>query len=107
MGWGPLHLTTPAPKTLFWAKKKGIFWPFWGKKCGFLVMVAPKHSITCSNTLQKTFPLESSILKIGRGAIHQSTQAPKTLFLATNWHFWAIFGLKMRFFSCWWLGNTS
>ena len=54
-GYGALQLTTQAPKTLFQAKKMAFFWPFWGKKCGCLVMAAPKHSITCSKNLQNTF----------------------------------------------------
>ena len=54
IGWGALQLPTQAPKTLFW-EKNGSFWPFWGKKCGFLVMAAPGQSITCSKTLQNTF----------------------------------------------------
>ena len=55
LGYGALQLTTQAPKTLFQAKKNGIFGHFWAKKCAFLVMAAPKHSITCSKTLQNTF----------------------------------------------------
>ena len=54
MRWGAPQLPTQAPKTLC-RGQNGIFWPFWGKKCGFLVMAAPKQSITCSKTLQNTF----------------------------------------------------
>ena len=77
IGWGALQLTTHAPKTLFYAKKV-FFCPFWGKKCGRLVMAAPKHWITCSKNLQNTFL--SSTLKIGCGALQLTTQAPETLF---------------------------
>ena len=34
IGYGALQLPNQAPKTLFRAKK-GIFWPFWGKKAVF------------------------------------------------------------------------
>ena len=56
-----------------------FFWLFLVQKCGFLVMAAPKNSITCSKTLQ-TLLLESSTLKIGWGALQLTTHAPKTLF---------------------------
>ena len=48
--------------------------------------------------LAKHFCFEPSTLKIGYGALQLTTQAPKTLFYATKWHFLAIFGQKMRFF---------
>ena len=46
----------------------------------------------------KKLHFESSTLKIGYGALQLTTQAPKTLFWATKWHFLPIFGQKMRFF---------
>ena len=42
--------------------------------------------------------LQSSILRIGYGALPVTTQAPRTLFEAKKWLFLAIFGQKMRFF---------
>ena len=42
--YGTLQLTTQARKHRF-RPKNGIFWPFLGKKCGFLVITAPQHSI--------------------------------------------------------------
>ena len=60
-------------------------------------MVAPKHTKTCSQFLQDAF-FESSTLKIGWGALHLPTRAPKTLFWAKKWLFLAIFGQKMQFF---------
>ena len=44
-----------------------------------MVMVAPEPLIICSKTLQNAL-FESSILKIGYGALPVTTQAPKTLF---------------------------
>ena len=51
-----------------------------GKKCGFLVMVAPNPLIICLKTLENTHFCESSTLKIGYGALYLTNQAPKTLF---------------------------
>ena len=48
IGYGALQLTTHAPKICFGPKK----WLFFGKKSGFLVMVAPEPVIICSKTLQ-------------------------------------------------------
>ena len=62
----------------------------------FLVMAALKHSMTCSKKLQNTF-FDSSPLKIGWGALHLPTQAPKSLFWAKNGIFWQFLGQKMRF----------
>ena len=58
-------------------------------------------SETLNNVLQnlaKHVFFESGTLKIGWGALHPTTQAPKTLFYAKNWHFLAIFGLKNAVF---------
>ena len=56
IGWGGLQLTTQAPKnTVLGQKKNGSFWPFLGENAVFLVLAAPKHFITCSNTLQNMF----------------------------------------------------
>ena len=63
----------------------------------FLVMAAPKHSITCSKKLQTRF-FDSSTLKIGWGALQLPIQAPKTLFLAKKWHFFGHFGAKNAVF---------
>ena len=72
-------------------------WHFFGKKSGFLVMVAPEPLIICSKTLQNAF-FASSILKIGSGALPVTTQAPRALFQAKKWpFFFAIFGRKCVF----------
>ena len=74
-----------------------FFWPFLGEKCGFLVIAAPKNSISCSKTLQNTFlgvpQTESRV-----GGPQLPTQAPKTLFKGKKSLFLAIFGQKMGFF---------
>ena len=55
IGYGALQLTTQAPKTLFQAKKWHFLAIFGQKMRFFLVMAAPKHSITCSKKLRNTF----------------------------------------------------
>ena len=67
-----------------------------GKKYGFLVMLAPEPLLNCSKRLQNTL-FESSTLKIWYGALPVTTQAPKTLFWAKKWLFLAIFGQKCVF----------
>ena len=54
-------------------------WHSFGKKSGFLVMVAPEPLIICSKKLSKRFS-ESSTLRKWYGALSVTTQAPKTLF---------------------------
>ena len=98
IGYGALQLTTQAQKMLFQAKKWHFLAIFGQKMRVFLVMAAPKHSITCSKKNCKTRFFDSSTLKIGWGALQLPTQAPKTLFWAKNGIFLAIFGQKMRFF---------
>ena len=53
--WGP---TTDhsGPKNAVLGYKTAFFGHFWAKMRFFLVMAAPKHSITCSKTLHNTFP---------------------------------------------------
>ena len=55
------------------------FFGHFRQKMLFLVMAVSKHAITCSNILQNTF-VKSTTLKIGWGALHPTTQAPKILF---------------------------
>ena len=54
LGYGALHLTTQAPRTLLYAKKIAFLCPILAKKCGFLVMAALEPLIICSKTLQNT-----------------------------------------------------
>ena len=55
IGWGALHPTTQAPKTLFEAKKWYFLAIFWVKNAVFFVLAARKHFITCSNILRAMF----------------------------------------------------
>ena len=74
-----------------------FLWPFLGKKCGCLVMAAPKHSMTCSKTLQNTFfRLQHPQKRVGGPTTAHS--GPKNTVFGKKWHFLAIFGQKMRFF---------
>ena len=68
-----------------------------GKKYGFLVMLAPEPLIICSKRLQTRF-LESSTLKIWYGALPVTTQAPKKLFWAKNGFFPPFLAKKCVFF---------
>ena len=74
-----------------------FFGHFWQKMRFFLVMAAPKHSITCSKKLHTHF-FDSSALKIGWGALQLPTQAPKTLFWAKDGIFFGDFGAKNAVF---------
>ena len=74
-----------------------FFGHFWAKNAVFLVMAAPKHSKTCSKTLQNTFlGLQHPQNRVGGPTTAHS--GPKNTVLGKKRHFLAILGQKMRFF---------
>ena len=75
-----------------------FFWPFLGKKSGFLVMVAPNHSITCSKAwLNQFVRVQHSQNRVG-GPTTDHSRPKNTVLGQKNGSFLAIFGQKMGFF---------
>ena len=99
-------MPTQAPKTLFYAKKMAFFGHFWAKK-GFFGDGGSETLDNLDQNLAKHFCMSPTPSKKGGGPYIQPLRHHKHCFRPKTGIFWPFFGLKLQFFSCWRLGNTS